>query len=140
MTNEQEAGAPPATELPIDKLIDKYVQLRDRKEALKKAFDASTEAIDRAMEKVENVLLDHLNKVGGDSIKTSAGTAFKKTKISVATADAAEFFNFCMNKNEWALADVRPSKTAVVQYREAHNDLPPGVKWTELVEVQIRRA
>lgn len=39
----------------------------------------------------------------------------------------------------WALLEVRPSKSAVEQCRDEFNDLPPGVNYSEYVEVQVRR-
>lgn len=126
--------------LPVDKLIEGYIKLRDKKDALKKEFDSKVENINATMTKIENALLKHLNSVGGDSIKTPAGTVFKKTVSSASVADWDQVLDFIRDNELWSMLERRVSKAAVEQYRAEHDDLPPGVNWSETVVVNIRRS
>jgi hypothetical protein len=42
--------------------------------------------------------------------------------------------------DDWALLEVRASKSAVEQYRENNNDLPPGISMREERVVNVRRS
>lgn len=126
--------------IPAAKLIAGYIRLRDKKDALKKEYEAATERINALMEKIENSLLKHLQAIGGDSLKTPAGTVYKQTKSSCTVADKDAFLAFAQESGVWSILDVRASKTGVQQYREEHDDLPPGVNWTEVVVVNVRRS
>jgi hypothetical protein len=75
-----------------------------------------------------------------DSVKTEAGTAYKSTRISVTTGDKDAFMEFVRTNDEWPLLEVRPSKSAVEEYRAAHDDLPPGINWRAEQVVNIRRS
>jgi hypothetical protein len=124
----------------IDKLVEGYIKLRDRKDALRKEFEKKVEDINSVMTKIENALLKHLNAIGGDSIKTPVGTVFKKTVRNVGVADWDRVLEFIRENEMWDMLEHRVSKTAVEQYKEEHNDLPPGVNWSETTVVQIRRS
>jgi hypothetical protein len=123
----------------IDKLIEKYIALRDRKAEMKAAFDNSVAVIDAAMEKVENVILGKLNDSGGDSIATPAGTAFKQEMTSATVADRDTFLGHVIERQSWNLLDVRANKTAVSEFKTANGDVPPGVAWRAETVVRIRR-
>jgi hypothetical protein len=124
----------------IEQLIDRYVKLRDRKAAMKAEYDLSVAKIDEAMTKVENFILGHLNTNGIDSVGAPAGTAFKATMTSATVADRDAFMGYVRNNEAFNLLDVRANKTAVIEFREANNDLPPGINWREEAVVRIRRA
>ena len=64
-----------AAALPSGKLVELYIQLRDRR-ALRKAEYENADADDKGkQEKIEGILLQRFNEEGIDSIKTGAGTA-----------------------------------------------------------------
>lgn len=124
----------------IDQIVERYVALRDRKKELKDDYDLKVENVDKALEKLENFLLKHLSDQGVESVRINAGTAFIQLKTSVATADRDEFMRFLHGTGEWAMADIKPNKTAVKEYRDANDNLPPGVNWSEVRAVSVRRA
>jgi hypothetical protein len=127
-------------ELNMDVLIDKYIQLRDKKAQIKAEYEANAKKIDLALDKVENVILAKLNEAGADSIGTEAGIAFKQTTTSATVADRDAFRAFIEENDAWHLADIRAAKTAVAEYRAANDDLPPGINWREETVVRVRRA
>ena len=123
----------------IDQLIDKYIQLRDRKSDLKEKYEVAVSQIDDAMEKVEAVILAHLNANNIDSVAGTTGTAFKQSVTSATVQSRDGFLDFVRANQAWFLLDVRANKTAVADYKRTNNDLPPGINWREELVVRIRR-
>jgi hypothetical protein len=120
-------------------LVEKYVALRDKKDEITKVYKKDVAVIDTVMEKVEAALLAHLDETGVESIRTKAGTAFKTTRVSATVGDWDALFAYIMQTENYQFIEHRVSKAAVVEFKDANNDLPPGVNWREEVVVQIRR-
>jgi hypothetical protein len=125
--------------LDIDSLVGKYVKLRDIKATHKAEYDLKVAKVDELLNKVEAVLLRHFNDTGVESVRTESGTAYKSTRTSCTSADKSAFFNFLQETGEWPLADIRPGKKAIEEWKTAGNELPPGLNWSEEVVVGIRR-
>lgn len=124
----------------LSEAVQMYINLRDQKAQMKAEFDAAVAPLQEKMDKLEAKLLEVFNKTGTDSVKTEYGTAYSTTRTSVSTADRDAFINFVREKDEWALLEIRPSKSAVEQYRAAHDDLPPGINMREERVVNVRRS
>jgi hypothetical protein len=124
----------------MSELVEKYIQLRDKKAQYKAEYDAKVSTIEELLNKIEGKFLQVFEQSGMDSVKTEAGTAYKSTRISVTTGDKDAFMEFVRTNDEWPLLEVRPSKSAVEEYRAAHDDLPPGINWRAEQVVNIRRS
>jgi hypothetical protein len=124
----------------MSELVEKYIQLRDKKAQYKAEYDAKVSTIEELLNKIEGKFLQVFEQSGMDSVKTEAGTAYKSTRISVTTGDKNAFMEFVRTNDEWPLLEVRPSKSAVEEYRAAHDDLPPGINWRAEQVVNIRRS
>lgn len=124
----------------LDELIGKYVEIRDMKSALKKAYTEKAVKIDAVLTKIEGKLLERFAADGTESVRTEFGTAYKTTNHLCSAADKSVFMDFIKNNNEWALLDGRPLKSAVEQYIETHQNVPPGINWTTEVVVNVRRS
>jgi hypothetical protein len=118
-----------------------YIELRDKKAEMKAEFDQQVAGIQEKMNKLEGKLLEVFQKTGTDSVKTPFGTAYSTVRTSVTAADRDAFMNFVREHGEWSLLEIRPSKTAVEQFRDANdNELPPGLNIREERVVNIRRS
>ena len=128
---------PPAT---MDALVAQYVKLRDK---IKESDDAHKEKMAPAkeyLERLNGVLLQHLQAAGADSVKTPHGTAYKTTKRSATVADSAEFRAFIIENRAWDIADWRANAPAVEAYLQENQMLPPGVNMSSTVVTGVRRA
>lgn len=124
----------------IDELVEKYIQLRDKKSELKKAYELEVEKVDSLLDKIEVTLLKTFQETGLDSVSTKLGTAYTATRTSATVADWEMFFNNFVKKGEnWDFLERRCSKEAVAQYKAANEELPPGINWSETRTVNIRR-
>jgi hypothetical protein len=124
----------------LSEAVSIYIKMRDKKAQMKAEFDASVAPLNEKMEKLEAKLLDVFNKTGIDSVKTEFGTAYTTTRVTASVADREIFMTHVRENDDWALLEVRASKTAVEQYRETNNDLPPGVSTREERVVNVRRS
>lgn len=124
----------------VDALVGQYVKLRDK---IKEADDSHKEKMAPArehLEKLNAALLVQLQAIGGDSIKTPHGTAYKTTKRSATVADQGEFRAFVIEQRAWDIADWRANAPAVEAYLQENEALPPGVNLTSTVVTGVRRA
>jgi hypothetical protein len=121
-------------------LIDRYVKLRDQRKADDETFaEFRKEKYDMPMNEIEMTLLDILNQMGSDSIKTKQGTAYKKQSVSITTADGAEWRRHIIGLEAWDLVTFTPAKTAINDLIAAGGDLPPGLNRTTFYNVHINR-
>jgi hypothetical protein len=124
----------------IEDMVARYISLRDMKAQAKAAYDAQVGQVEEAMSKIENYLLNKANELGVDSFKTGAGTAYVSTRSSCSVADWDAFKTFAEGQEDpFMFIEKKASKTAVEQYRAIHQDLPPGLNWSEVRVVNFRR-
>lgn len=122
-----------------DLIVQRYVLLRDKKSQLKKAYEASVEDINAALERLEGAIKKQLDEMGAESIRTEHGTAFKKTSTSATVADWDSLLPFIQENQRWDMLEKRVAKTAVDQYVEEFEDLPPGVNYRQVTTIQVNR-
>lgn len=121
-------------------MIEKYIQLRDTKAAMKAAYTLATEGIDKDLDTLEAQLLAKLNSLGMDSAKCASGTVFKSHRTSAQVADWDFVLKFVQDNGLWNMLEKRVSKAAVEQYKDEHGDIPPGISWRDEITVNIRRS
>lgn len=126
--------------LDVNAVVERYVQLRDKKEEINRIAKDQTKQIEDAMARLEAALLKHLNDSGSESIGTASGTAFIKKSTSATVADFDALLTWIRERDAWQFLDKRVNKTAVQEFRDAEGDLPPGVTWREENVVQVRRS
>lgn len=135
-----EVAAPPGV---IDQLITGYIQLRDKKAALKAQHDAEMAPIQAMLDKVEVHLLTKMNEQGVKSYGASsgAGTAYISTRTSATCADWESYKQFCVQQDDpFMFMERRVNKTAIDEYVAQNNDLPPGVNYRAETVVNVRRS
>ena len=125
----------------LSEAVEVYIKLRDKKAQMKAAFDADVSPINDKLAKLEAKLMEVFNTTGMDSVKTEFGTAYTVNRSTASVADREIFMDYVKNNEEWSLLEVRVSKTAVDQFREANdNEMPPGVNLRVERVVNVRRS
>ncbi len=126
----------------VEQVIEKYIETRDAIEAEKKLFDSKVADLKALQENREKWLMGALDKMGATSMKAPHGTVFIDYKDSVAVADAGIFMDWV--RSDWdgrkTFLENRVSKTAVKQRLDDGDMLPPGVNYTKVKDVKVRRA
>jgi hypothetical protein len=127
-------------EKPSD-LIERFIYLRNMRTKADSQFAEFRRAeFEGPMNEIEGKLLDILEKTGSESIRAKSGTAFKKTSVSVTTADGAEFRRHVIGLEAWELVDWRPNKTAVNELIDNGEALPPGLNRSTFQTINVRSA
>jgi hypothetical protein len=139
--NSSDMSAPAMPGVPeLDKLINQYVQLRDRKRALEAQHKAQLAPYNKVMAEVEGMMLDYMQRAGVDSVSTPGGTAYQSTKRSASIKDGAAFRKFVVETGAYNLVDWRANANAVFDYLNDHaGNPPPGVNPSSRVTVNFRR-
>jgi len=125
----------------LDELVGKYILLRERRAKRKAAFTNDDEADKTLQEKIEAVLMIKFQELGINSVNTPLGTAYTAIKTSASVADRDVYFNWVMEDPAERLIflEARASKNAVVAYRNAKGEIPPGLNWSESREINFNR-
>jgi hypothetical protein len=123
----------------ISEAVKLYVKLRDEAAELKREYQEKADKVKVKMDQIEAALMQAMDATGIESVKVESGTAYITTQTSATVADRETFLNYCREKNEWSLIDVRASKSAIAQYKTANDDLPPGINWRAERVVNFRR-
>lgn len=124
----------------VQTLVDKYVQLRDKKSELDKQHKDKMAKYNEALKELESRLLDQLNTLGVESARTPSGTAYRSIRSSVRVDDRDAFISFVRDNDGWDFVESRPNKSAVESYLEEQQELPPGVSINRQAVVNIRRS
>jgi hypothetical protein len=124
----------------INDMVEKYVQLRDRKAELEKAHKEKIAKFNAAMGKIEAFLMDYFNRIGVESARTPSGTAFKSTQTSVKVDDREAFLEFVKANEAWAFLESRANKSAVDEFLKEFEELPPGVSVSRRSVINIHRS
>lgn len=131
----------PVAEPVINKRLDQFIQLRDKIEAENKAHDERMKPLKETLVKLHNILLEHLNTTGGDSVSVrGVGTFYRSTKGSASIADGDEFRRWVIGGEKWDIIDWKANSTKVGDYLTENNALPPGINYKRVTTVGVRRA
>lgn len=121
-------------------VIDGFLKLRKAADAMKERHKLELQPLNEQRLKLENWLLDQLNKAGVDSLSAKGiGTAFKQSTTSVTSEDWTATLQWIKDNNAWEMLEHRVSKSAVQDYIEGHQEIPPGISVKTEIEVRIRK-
>lgn len=135
---EEAPATPPA--IPINVRIEQYIKLRDLIKASDEAHKDKMKPARESLEKLNSILLDHLNQIGADNVKTEHGTVYKKVSKSASLEDPDQFMRHVIGSESWELLDRKANVTAIEEFVKENGVLPPGVKWSSRQEVGVRRS
>lgn len=124
----------------IDELVHQYVMLRDR---IKKADDAHKERLKPAKEYQDALaarMLEKLNEMGGESVRTPHGTTYRTTRKSASIADGQAFRKYVIDSEGYDLVDWRANANAVEDFIKSEGTPPPGVNYSTSYTIGVRRS
>jgi hypothetical protein len=129
----------------MDQMVAKYVELRDRRAALKAEFSEADGELKGMQEKIEKWLDIQMNELGVTSVKTTAGTAYTSHVESTKVADWQAFLDFVMEERAFDLLVHNVNKTACRERMNPDRNgmyadpPPPGVDLTRIKKINIRK-
>lgn len=119
--------------------VAQVVALRDKIKEIKARHKTELAPYLETQEKLNSVLLAHLNAVGADSVRTAAGTFYKAEVVSVSLADPDAFMKYVIANGKFDLLDRKANKTAVEVFIEEYGSPPPGASYSKMYDVNVRR-
>ena len=138
MPNKPESA--PIADVNVDKWIKQFIICRDWVAKEEAAHKLHMKPVKTDMEMLKGRLQKFLDDTKQDGGKTGSGTFFKSTTYSASLEDAQAFMRHVIGSEDWDLLDKKANVTAVLDFAEKNKgQLPPGVKVTPKVDVNVRR-
>lgn len=122
-----------------DELIDRYRRLRDKVKEIKDRHSAELLPYMTLMGQLEATGLRLMQESNTESLRTAHGTMFIVKRDSFSLSDPALFKDWCQTNNRIDLLESRVAKQGVQSYLEETGVLPPGVKVSSDLTVNIRK-
>lgn len=138
--NDTTVAAPAVPAIPLDVAVDRYIKLRDKMDAVKKANTEALKPYVEMLSRLEGVFLAALNEHGVDAMRSPLGTFYKVTHTRVSVTEWTKTLKHIQEHGLWELLEARVSKLAAQAVMEETGEAIPGVAVTRTVEVQVRRA
>jgi hypothetical protein len=131
----------PVVDIDLGQVTKAHINIRDARTALRKQYEEADADLKKSQEKLESVMLDHLNRHGMDSVRTEAGTFYRQEEITPSAADWNALYDWIKDNDAWDALERRIKRTFVKEYQEAHNGgLPPGISVFREYVVRVRRS
>lgn len=124
----------------FDRMVERFVKLRDKITEIEKQHKEQLAPYKDAKERLEGILLEHLNAINASNVRTAHGTVSRKTKDSASIADMDLFWRWVQQENEYDMVDRKANVTAVREYIRAHDVPPPGVSFSSKLTVGVVRS
>src|SRR5215470_3907442 len=115
----------------INKRCAQYIALRDKIAKLDEEHKEKMKPFRELLEQLNGSLLNQLNSIGVENVKTDAGTVYKSKKRSATIADGKAFMDYIIEHKAWDLLDRRANVVAVADHIEEFHSQPPGVNYSE---------
>jgi len=125
--------------LTVDEVINTYLKLRKKKEAIEAETKDKVKGIKDNMAKLEGWIKEQADTQGVKSFKTDHGTDFLTTTDFAQVADWDSVLEYIKNNDAFDMLEKRVSKTAVRGYIEKNKTVPSGVNYGTRIDVNVRK-
>ena len=124
MEEQLESSAPD-----LGKLASAYIKIRDKRQELKRAFEAEDQTLEADMKMLEAEMLDICKQTNAETIRTKSGTIIRSIKSRYTTSDWDSMYRFIRENDAFGLLEKRLHQTHMKQFLEENPDLhPPGLQ------------
>lgn len=126
----------------VGNVIQRYIQIRDARTAMKRDYEAKDAPLAAALDKLETWLLQKSMEEGDVSFSVRGiGTAYPSTSLKVSCKDWGILDAWAAETQNTAIYERRVSKEFVKAYMETNNgQVPPAVQTTTERRMVVRRA
>lgn len=126
--------------VPVERLTKIYLKIRDKRAALKAAFDEEDTKLQATLDTVKSALLDYCKTQGVDSVRTPAGLFYRSIKTRYWTSDWDSMNRFILEHEIPEFYEKRLNQTSVKQFLEENPDmLPPGLNVDSEYVITVRK-
>ena len=125
----------------MNEIASAYVRLRDARRTLKRQYEEEDGKLKSGLEKLESIMLAHLNDCAAESVRTDSGTFYRQEQIIPSAADWKLVYDWIKENDAWDLLERRLKVGFIKEFQEAHDgSLPPGVSVYREYVVRVRKA
>ena len=124
----------------IDAVLTAYIKTRDELDALEEEHKKAVATLKELQAKREDWLGGELTRNGVDSLKKAGlGTVYFSSVVSASISDKQAFKDWVIANSQFDCLDLKVNKTAMKELAETGEPLPPGVNYTTMKIVRVRR-
>jgi len=124
----------------VDSLAQTYIKMRDKREVLKRDWEAKDTEIKAQMEVIEQALLDLCKEINANSISTNHGTVIRSVKSRYWTNDWDSLYRVIKEHDAFGLLEKRIQQTHMKEFLQENPDLlPVGLNVENQYTVLVRR-
>jgi len=124
----------------VDSLAQTYIKMRDKREVLKRDWEAKDTEIKAQMEVIEQALLDLCKEINANSISTNHGTVIRSVKSRYWTNDWDSLYRVIKEHDAFGLLEKRIQQTHMKEFLQENPDLlPAGLNVENQYTVLVRR-
>jgi len=127
--------------IPLDKLTEVYIKIRDTRQAKARAFDAEDKLLEEQMQMIEGQMLEICKRNNASSIRTENGTVIRQVKSRYWTNDWDSMYSFIKDNNAFGLLEKRLHQTHMKEFLSENPDkLPMGLNVEREYTITVRRS
>lgn len=123
----------------VDKVIAKYIELRDQRTELKRAYEMQDAVLKEQMNRIEQWIKAIQKELGVTQLKSASGTAFQTPRNIYSCVDWGAFHQWLRENNRLDLLEKRVGQRALHEFREESGTIPPGLNVISEIDISIRR-
>ena len=123
----------------IDNIVQKYIQLRDKRDEVRKTHKEIEARYKTGLDYLGNELLKVLDALGAEHVACASGTAIKTMKTSATVQDWPATLAYIQENDAWDLLEARVSKIAAEAIIAETEQPIPGVKLSQFIDISVRR-
>lgn len=137
-SQQPQVQAPVVDTSAVEKATAEYMALRSQKAEINEQHRLASAEVDRQMDLVEAYLLNYLNTSGLKNFAVGDATVYTETQFQASIGDKGALMDFIRQTGMPELLQSRVSSTALKQFIEAGNQVPPGIKVNQERVVRVR--
>lgn len=127
--------------IPLDKLTETYIKMRDARNAKKREFEEQDQIIEAEMKLLEEEMLNVCKLTNASSIRTEHGTIIRQVKSRYWTNDWDSMYTFIEQNAAFGLLEKRLHQTHMKEFLSENPDkLPMGLNVESEYTITVRRS
>ena len=135
------ADAKEVSGIPLKKMTEVYLKIKDKREKLSAEFREADEKLISQQNKIKSALLGYLKENDIKSVKTDVGTFYRTVKQKYWTSDWESMHKFILEHEVPEFLDKRLNQKNVREFLEENPDLlPKGLNVDSEYALTIRKA
>lgn len=124
----------------IEKVVAVYVKIRDKKSQITKEYEAAIAELDEKQNVLQSALLEFCKEANLDSVKTTAGTAFRTVRTKYWISDWQQAYDFILEHNAPELLEKRLAQKATAEWLKSFPGDPiPSLQTDSRYTITVRR-